>query len=236
MCKITIGIYKIANTKNNKCYIGQSIDIEKRFKEHIYHLENNKHHSVKLQRSYNMTKDKSVFQFEIIEETTKELLNEREEYYIKHFDSFYNGYNCSQGSTNHKYVESKNKLKTQEYKRFMELHNTYGNILQIGKLFLNKLTRKYYKYRTYKIINEVIFWFINNYDYKKYVGKIDIIDKKYFLLVGDNEQELKFACYYWKNNQMIISQDDTKVYLEMFKRECNYDKNKHYIVGDFKEQ
>ena len=31
-----IGIYKITNKVNNKIYIGQSINIEKRIKEHLY--------------------------------------------------------------------------------------------------------------------------------------------------------------------------------------------------------
>jgi len=44
-----IGIYKITNTKNNKVYIGESNNIYKRWKEHIDDLNNNKHHSKKLQ-------------------------------------------------------------------------------------------------------------------------------------------------------------------------------------------
>lgn len=31
-----IGIYKITNKINNKCYIGQSIHIEQRWEEHLY--------------------------------------------------------------------------------------------------------------------------------------------------------------------------------------------------------
>ena len=40
------GIYLIKNIKNNKCYVGQSEDLEKRIKEHKYLMsklkENNK--------------------------------------------------------------------------------------------------------------------------------------------------------------------------------------------------
>ena len=35
-----IGIYKITNLINRKCYIGQSQNIEQRFKEHKYHHNN----------------------------------------------------------------------------------------------------------------------------------------------------------------------------------------------------
>ena len=45
---MTCGIYKIENMKNNKCYIGCSINIEHRWKQHIYELNSKKHHSKKL--------------------------------------------------------------------------------------------------------------------------------------------------------------------------------------------
>lgn len=47
------GVYKIINTTNNKMYIGQSINIERRWEEHKEELKNNKHHSYKLQSDYN---------------------------------------------------------------------------------------------------------------------------------------------------------------------------------------
>ena len=37
-------IYKITNKINNKIYIGQSINYEKRIKEHIYARKNEKKH------------------------------------------------------------------------------------------------------------------------------------------------------------------------------------------------
>ena len=52
------GIYLISNSKNGKVYVGSSKNIEKRKKQHFKDLENNTHHSVKLQRSYNATRDK----------------------------------------------------------------------------------------------------------------------------------------------------------------------------------
>ena len=45
-----IGIYKIENKVNGKVYIGQSIDIEKRWKEHISCLNNRTHHNDYLQK------------------------------------------------------------------------------------------------------------------------------------------------------------------------------------------
>ena len=37
-----IGIYKITNKINNKIYIGQSIDIKERWKQHFYKAYNKK--------------------------------------------------------------------------------------------------------------------------------------------------------------------------------------------------
>lgn len=90
------GIYKIENTKTHKVYIGQSKDIYKRWSQHQYKLEHNKHHSPKLQNSYNRTKDKSIFEYSIVEIVeNKEDLDAREKYYIDKYNSLYDGYNCA---------------------------------------------------------------------------------------------------------------------------------------------
>lgn len=39
------GVYGIVNIKNNKIYIGSSIDIYLRWKKHIRDLNNGSHHS-----------------------------------------------------------------------------------------------------------------------------------------------------------------------------------------------
>ena len=74
------GIYKI--TLQNKCiYVGQSIDIKKRWQGHIRKLKKGTHDNIYLQRLYN--KYSKDFVFEIIEEIANEkLLTERENYWI----------------------------------------------------------------------------------------------------------------------------------------------------------
>jgi len=87
------GIYKILNNRTNKVYIGSSININKRFREHKNSLLKNKHRSPKLQNSYNIH-GLSFFIFEIIElvDDINELLK-REQFYIDSFNSYHNGYN-----------------------------------------------------------------------------------------------------------------------------------------------
>jgi len=50
-------IYKIENIKNNKKYIGSTINFEKRKKYHLWELRNNRHHSIILQRAWNKYKE-----------------------------------------------------------------------------------------------------------------------------------------------------------------------------------
>lgn len=59
-------IYQITNTINNKIYIGSAINYDTRIKRHLNDLKVGRHHSSKLQRSYNKY-GKEVFNFEIIE-------------------------------------------------------------------------------------------------------------------------------------------------------------------------
>lgn len=89
-----IGIYKITNTTNGKCYIGQSRDIEARWAKHLSAYKSSPEWALyKAFKKYGI----DAFSFEVIEECTIEELNEREIYWIAHFDSFNNGYNMTLG-------------------------------------------------------------------------------------------------------------------------------------------
>ena len=91
------GIYKITNLVNGKSYIGQSIDIHRRWYEH---KRDSKLSSVQatypLYRAFQKYGIEN-FSFEILEETTKEELNKKERYYIQLYDSYNNGYNQTLG-------------------------------------------------------------------------------------------------------------------------------------------
>ena len=66
------GIYKITNKIDGKCYIGQSSNIKKRFKDHRYDLKYNKHDNPYLQNAYNKY-GKDNFKFEILCEEKKKI-------------------------------------------------------------------------------------------------------------------------------------------------------------------
>lgn len=82
------GIYQITNLRSGKMYVGQSIDIEKRFKDHIYELEHNIHSNRYLQSSWNKY-GKSNFVFSMLEKVQEEdNLTSRERYWV----DYYGGY------------------------------------------------------------------------------------------------------------------------------------------------
>ena len=88
-----IGIYKITNKINGKSYVGQSTDIERRWREHHYRYWNNDNVIYMAFRKYGIEN----FDFSIIEECSTQELNSREEYWINYYDSYYNGYNETVG-------------------------------------------------------------------------------------------------------------------------------------------
>ena len=92
-----IGIYKITSP-TNRIYIGQSIDIEKRFLSYIRLHKKNKT-QVKLYNSF-LKYGVKKHHFEIIEECSIELLNERERYYQEFYNDLENGLNCNLTKTN----------------------------------------------------------------------------------------------------------------------------------------
>jgi group I intron endonuclease len=85
------GIYKITCIITNKYYIGSSINIITRWNSHKNDLKNNKHHSYKIQKTWNKYGEKN-FIFEIIEECdpVKEIILEREQFYIDYMNPFFN--------------------------------------------------------------------------------------------------------------------------------------------------
>ena len=90
------GVYQIYNPINNKRYIGSSINVERRLKEHLRNLKKNTHCNVHLQSAYNKYGVQN-FKFEVIEfienlenlplTEFKHLLEEREEFYIQLYES-----------------------------------------------------------------------------------------------------------------------------------------------------
>lgn len=93
---ILIGIYKITNKINGKSYIGQSIDIVQRWRSHRIKAYNTAEYNYPLYRAIRKYGIEN-FTFEVIQECSKEQLNELEQYYINYFNTFSDGYNQTLG-------------------------------------------------------------------------------------------------------------------------------------------
>ena len=92
------GIYKITNQTNNICYIGQAVDLATRWKSHakcglgIDTPANNPLYKAMIADGiWN-------FSFEVLEECSREELNEKEKYYIQLYQSKDFGYNSTAGN------------------------------------------------------------------------------------------------------------------------------------------
>lgn len=92
------GIYKITNQINDMCYIGQSVDVATRWKDHAKHgLGIDAPASNKL---YTDMQEEGIWNFswELLEECPREQLNEKERYYIDLYQSEKFGYNSTKGN------------------------------------------------------------------------------------------------------------------------------------------
>jgi len=87
------GIYYILNIVNDKRYVGSAKSLRDRYKWHVRDLENNKHHSTKLQRAWNKYGgDKFCF---VVVKFVSDLdtIYEHEQSFMDLYNCVENGYN-----------------------------------------------------------------------------------------------------------------------------------------------
>lgn len=105
-----IGIYKITCLVNGMIYIGQSKDIEIRWKSHIKYFKRNKNSHL-IQTHYNLYGIES-FVFEVVEECSIQDLKLREAYWIKQIGT----YNVAGTDKFSKVMKGKNKICLEMFK------------------------------------------------------------------------------------------------------------------------
>lgn len=94
-------IYRIVCFPTGKVYVGQTTNAKIRRYVHFYDLSRGYHHNDYLQRAYNKW-GANAFYFEVLESgILPGNVNEREVYWIAHFDSYNNGYNATPGGQEH---------------------------------------------------------------------------------------------------------------------------------------
>lgn len=78
------GVYLISNNVNGKCYVGSTIHLDQRRREHFSKLASNKHINAHLQNAYNKY-GREAFDFEVLEtididDNIKDKLLKREQF------------------------------------------------------------------------------------------------------------------------------------------------------------
>lgn len=111
-----ISIYKIVCLKNNRVYIGQTVNLKNRKQFHIYQLKNNIHQNPWLQEDYNKYGNIN-FQFSVLEcVENKEDALKRETYWMNYYGGvnsnlIYNVKGNGKGQDNKEYAKSKVQFK-----------------------------------------------------------------------------------------------------------------------------
>lgn len=95
---MTTGIYKIENLINGHVYIGQAVDITRRWttEKRDAFCETSPSYEYPISRAFRKY-GLDNFSFEILEECLIADLNNRERYWIKYYNSFFDGYNQTLG-------------------------------------------------------------------------------------------------------------------------------------------
>jgi group I intron endonuclease len=80
------GIYAIVCLANRKIYVGQSVDIKRRFHNHKYKLRKGTHTNLSLQRAWKKH-GPELFVFTVLEKTSKTTLLKSEDKWISRLNS-----------------------------------------------------------------------------------------------------------------------------------------------------
>lgn len=149
-----IGIYKFENKINHHIYIGQSVNIQNRYKMHLWAAFSEKAKDYNTQfhqalRKYGIDN----FDFEVIaeltpEEYTREGLNTLERYFIKHYNSFHDGYNATEGgdcvgNNVHKGSSNGRALLNEEDVRYIrECYNAHVPFREVYAEYKDKISKR----------------------------------------------------------------------------------------------
>ncbi|MBD5589140.1 GIY-YIG nuclease family protein [Clostridium botulinum] len=220
------GIYKIQNKTNGKIYIGESLDIRRRWEEHKELLNNNEHHSWKLQEDWN-TYGEDDFKFKILNVLDDCINSYIDKYicilyeakYIKEYNTIEDGYNIEKTIlevvNGDKIVTNEKRDKGILKKYFKQIEN--NNIkLEGGIIYLNcysisdikkscnttnRMIKKLLHKNNYVIINK-----------DNYILNEDIFNKE-DIIANDKFSKIKFNKKLYLDLVAIVTkliQEDTK--------------------------
>lgn len=115
---MTCGVYQIINTVNGKRYVGSSVNIEARWKHHIWCLNRGSHHSPYLQNSWNKYGE-HCFTFAILSENEEDNIHAAEQIEID-VKSEYNVAPLAGSSRGHKWTEEQKAAHSESKKKYYQ--------------------------------------------------------------------------------------------------------------------
>ena len=181
--RLIIGIYCIKNKINNKCYVGQSLNIKKRWIAHKSRAfnKNSSDYESKLYRSIRKYGLEN-FDFFVLEECEKEELNDKEKYWINQLNTFNNGYNLTLGGQNCATYCKLNATQVEEIIKLLLKSNL--NEQQIANIFN-------VSQRTISGINLGEIWYKKNLSYPLINNRIK--EKKKFFCIDCGKKITKYG-------------------------------------------
>ena len=158
-----IGVYAIFNSKTNKYYVGSSVNIKRRMKEHRSKIESLDGSNIKIGEDFKTPEDIKNFSFIVLETfddytITESELREREKFYIKKYNAW-NGYNDEFRKPNNSGYFGRNeylRCRKSYNKRRLNIENVTNKTLL--KMYESKLLdkQKYKNYSIWNIENEIL--------------------------------------------------------------------------------
>jgi group I intron endonuclease len=217
----------IKNIINNKVYIGQAIDLNRRKEQHIYELNGNRHNNKHLQRAWN--KDgASNFIFSVIEKCSENNLTKREQYWINYYGGIdnnnnYNFREASSSGTFNKAVRAKMSKSTKKrFKKPVEKKKISGennsanklsksDVLKIVELFVTKHYSMYKLGKMFNVGHEAIASIIDNQTFHIYNKEINEVLAKYNLTRVDLKNMKRKS-----NNKRKLSKEDVLNIIDLY--------------------
>lgn len=128
--KILCGIYKISNILDNRCYIGSSKDINKRWKIHLADLKRGDHHARHLQYWVNKYSINYLI-FEVMELCLEEKLLEREDSYLLELKPEFNSAPRAFSCLGYKHSdEARQNMRNGQFKTPIAQYDFNGNFIR----------------------------------------------------------------------------------------------------------
>ena len=154
--RVMVGIYQIQSSINfNRIYIGSAIDIQHRWKIHLWCLRKNIHSNKRLQNHFNKYGEFDL-KFTVLELCFPEFLTIREQFYINKYKPFFNIKKIADSSLGLKHSE--------ETKRKMSKIHKGENNQMFGKHHSEETKRKISESKKGKKIHSE--------EWKQYISKI----------------------------------------------------------------